>query len=64
MTMECTTVAGAGDAVCRKKDGDCLLSEALEVWPNIIVEIGFLVGRTKQQEGGKTPCTCVLKYRG
>ena len=28
----------------------------------IIVDKGILVGRTKQLEGGKTPCSCALNY--
>ena len=40
-----------------------LLSAAPEVWPDIIVQKSFLVGRTKQQEVGKTPCSFVLMCR-
>ena len=72
--MECSTIAG--DTARRNKGSaelaaialawltGWLLSEAPEVWPDIIVEKGFLVWRKKQLEGGKTPCSCVLKCGG
>ena len=38
------------------------LSEAPEVWPDTVVEKGFLVGRTKRLEGGKTKFMCIYIY--
>ena len=72
--MECSTVAGVGDAARSNKGGtelaaialawltlDGLILRLLKFGLTYLLRKVFWVGRTKQLEGWKTPCLCVQK---